>query len=167
MKSFIKKIFPAPIISCILILEWLIFNRSVSNGHLLLALLLGIGIPLFLAPLRPTPVKIRKPLVILKLVIRVFFDVIEANIFVAKSSLKLGKNKPTGDFVYVPLELKDPNGLATLALICTVIPATIWSELALDRSAVYLHVFGLQDPEEESRKFKTRYEKPLMEIYES
>ncbi|MGL4666510.1 MAG: Na+/H+ antiporter subunit E [Saezia sp.] len=167
MKKWVKKIFPAPIITCMLALGWLMLNRSLSHGHLLLALLLGIAIPVFLAPLRPTPVKIRKPLVIAKLFGRVFIDVIEANFFVAKGILQFGKNKPQGDFVYVPLELKDPNGLATLALICTVVPATIWSELALDRSAVYLHVFGLVDPEEESRKFKSRYEKPLMEIYES
>ena len=167
MKGFIKKIFPAPIISGILILGWLILNRSTSNAHLLLAVIFGIAIPIFLAPLRPTPVKVCKPLTIVKLIIRVFFDVIDANIFVAKNTLKCGKNTPIGDFIHVPLELKDPNGLATLALICTVIPATIWSELALDRSAVYLHVFGLEDPEEECRKFKSRYEKPLMEIYQS
>lgn len=167
MKSFLKRIFPAPIISCILVFGWLILNRSLNPGHLLLAIVLGMAIPVFLAPLRPTPVKVRKPIVIIKLIARVFIDVVEANIFVARSSLQFGVKTPTGDFVHVPLELKDPSGLATLALICTVVPATIWSELALDRSAVYLHVFGLEDPEEEIRKFKSRYEEPLMEIYES
>ena len=162
-----KKLFPAPLMSCILFFLWLIINRSLDAGQLLLAFIFAIGIPIFIAPLRPTPVKVRKPWVILKLIIRVFIDVLAANFFVLKGTFKFGAKSPTGGFVYVPLELKDPNGLATLALICTVVPATIWSELALDRTAVYLHVFGLEDPKEESNKFKSRYEKPLMEIYES
>lgn len=167
MSTFFKKLFPAPIISIILVACWLILNQSLSAGHIILALLLGLCIPIFVAPLRPTPVRVRKPVVIIKLIVRVIFDSILANFVVAKGSMRFGKHKPSGDFVYVPLELKDPNGLATLALICTVTPATIWSELALDRSAVYLHVFDLKDPDAEAQKFKSRYEKPLMEIYES
>lgn len=167
MSSIFKKVLPSPIISVILFFSWLILNQSISMGHIALALLFALLIPIFVAPLRPTPVSVKKPLVIIKLIIRVFFDVIEANLFVVKRLVLFGKKTPGGDFVYVPLELRDPNGLATLALICTVTPATIWSELALDRSAVYLHVFDLQDPEAEAKKFKERYEFPLMEIFES
>lgn len=166
MKKILNKIFPAPLITCILIFGWLILNKTLTNSHILLGVILGIIIPIFIAPLRPTSVRIRKPFVILKLIVCVFFDLVAANIYIAKASLNFGKNKPLGDFVEIPLDIKDPNGLATLALICTVIPATIWSELALDRSAVYLHVFGLKDAEEERQKFKNRYEKPLMEIFE-
>ena len=69
-------------------------------------------------------------------------------------------------FVVVPLDLRDANGLAALAMITTVVPGTVWSELALDRSALLLHVFDLDDEDAFIAHFKARYEQPLMEIFE-
>ncbi len=51
---------------------------------------------------------------------------------------------PSGTFVRVPLDLRDPHGLAALAAIMCVIPGTVWSELSLDRGALLLHVFDLE-----------------------
>jgi hypothetical protein len=41
--------------------------------------------------------------------------------------------------------MRDPHGLAVLAAITCVIPGTVWSELALDRSALLIHIFDLDD----------------------
>ncbi|MNJ75557.1 putative monovalent cation/H+ antiporter subunit E [compost metagenome] len=51
-------------------------------------------------------------------------------------------------------------------MITTVIPGTIWSELALDRSILLLHVFDLDDEAQFIEHFKQAYERPLMEIFE-
>ena len=40
-----KKILPAPLVSFGLFVVWLLLNRSLSPGHLLLALLLALGLP--------------------------------------------------------------------------------------------------------------------------
>ena len=69
-------------------------------------------------------------------------------------------------FVHIPLELRDANGLAALAIITTVVPGTVWSELAMDRSMLLLHLFDVEDEQEYVQYFKQRYEKPLMEIFE-
>ena len=66
----------------------------------------------------------------------------------------------------IPLELRDPSALAALATITTVVPGTVWSELAFDRSALLLHVWDLNDEAEFIAYFKARYERPLMEIFE-
>ena len=58
------------------------------------------------------------------------------------------------------------HGLAALSMITTVIPGTIWSELALDRSILLLHVFDLDDEARFIEHFKHTYERPLMEIFE-
>ena len=50
--------------------------------------------------------------------------------------------------------------------ICTVVPGTVWSELALDRSILLLHVFDLDDEARFIQHFKATYERPLMEIFE-
>ncbi|MCW5626362.1 MAG: Na+/H+ antiporter subunit E, partial [Burkholderiales bacterium] len=93
-------------------------------------------------------------------------DVLEWNWRVLRSSLARRENLPAGGFVIVPLDLRDPSGLAVLAAIMCVIPGTIWSELATDRSALLVHFFDLKDPQMEIEHIKARYERPLMEIFE-
>lgn len=166
MKKLLKTIFPSPLLSCLIIFFWLVLNATLHPAHLLLAAVLGFIIPLFTLPLRPTPVKIRRPKVIFKLFFDVVCDVVSSNIQVAMAAMRIGKNKPKGEFVKIPLDTKNPNTLTMLALICTIIPGTIWSELALDRSAVYIHFFDPKNTKEEAKRFKSRYEKPLMEIFE-
>ena len=48
----------------------------------------------------------------------------------------------------------------------TIVPGTVWSELARDRSMFLLHVFDLADADEFVTYFKRRYEQPLIEIFE-
>ena len=103
---------------------------------------------------------------ILKLFFLVGRDVVASNIAVAWGVLRAGKNPPRSRFIKIPLDLRDANGLAALSMITTVVPGTIWSELALDRSVLLLHVFDLDDEAAFIEHFKTAYERPLMEIFE-
>jgi len=63
--------------------------------------------------------------------------------------------------------MRDPSGLAVLAMIFCLTPGTAWAELSLDRSTLIIHVFDLQDDAAFIALIKTRYERPLMEIFES
>jgi len=47
-----------------------------------------------------------------------------------------------------------------------VIPGTVWSELAPDRSSLLVHVFDLDDEAAFIAHFKADYEHPLKEIFE-
>ena len=53
-----------------------------------------------------------------------------------------------------------------LALVTTIVPGTVWSELAADRSALLLHVWDVGDEGDFIRQFKARYEQPIREIVE-
>ena len=66
----------------------------------------------------------------------------------------------------IPLDLRDPLGLAILAMVTTVVPGTVWCELAPDRSALLLHVWDAPDQAAFVARFKRRYEQPLREIFE-
>ena len=66
----------------------------------------------------------------------------------------------------LPLELRDPHALAALAMITTVIPGTVWSELAPDNSALLLHVFDLDDEAAFIAHFTADYVHPLKEVFE-
>jgi multicomponent K+:H+ antiporter subunit E len=108
----------------------------------------------------------RSPGVAARLAARVAFDVVKSALDVAAGILRAGRRGPRGAFVVVPLDLHDTHGLAVLAVITAVIPGTVWSELAPDRGALLLHVFDLDDEAVFVHRFKTQYEKPLMEIFQ-
>lgn len=162
-----RRLFPAPLLSLALLALWLLLNNaSLGLGQVLLGAILGVLVPLLTQSLRPTPVRFRRPWVALRLFMQVGYDVIVWNWRVLRGTLATGKRMPRGGFVVVPLDMRDPNGLAVLAAIMCVIPGTIWSELALDRSALLVHMFDLDDAAAEIELIKRRYERPLMEIFE-
>ena len=161
-----KRLFPAPWLSLALWMLWLVLNLSVSAGHVLLGAALGFLAPLLMRPLRPRPIRIRRPWTVLRLFLRVGFDVLASNLAVAWGVANAGRRPPRSRFVKVPLELHDANGLAALSMITTVIPGTVWSELALDRSILLMHVFDLDDEASFIAHFKATYERPLMEIFQ-
>jgi multicomponent K+:H+ antiporter subunit E len=119
-----------------------------------------------MAPLRPSHPHIRRPLTVLRLLGRVGIDLVTSNLQVGWQVWNLDQRAPRSAFVKVPLDLRDPAGLATLSIVCTVIPGTVWSELALDRSLLLIHVFDLDDEARFIAHFKATYERPLMEIFQ-
>ncbi len=162
----IRRIFPSPILSLALVALWLLLNSSFGPGQWLMGLLLAWLVPYLTHSLRPTPVRFSHPLTALRLLMHVGADVIKSNLRVLRGTIAPTHRVPEGGFIVVPLDMRDPNGLAVLAAIMCVIPGTIWSELALDRSALMVHVFDKQDGEAEIQWIKSRYERPLMEIFE-
>lgn len=157
---------PSPLLSMGLFALWLMLNRSVGPGHVLLGLTLAVVVPLLIRPLRVPAGPIRRPLVLAALVLRVGGDVLRSGLDVALGVMRMRRRPPGGRFVTVPLEIRDAHALAALAVITTVVPGTVWSELAPDRSALLLHVFDLDDEAAFIDHFKRRYEAPLKEIFE-
>jgi multicomponent K+:H+ antiporter subunit E len=145
---------------------WLVLHDSLAPADLLIAALIAILVPRMAAPLRPAPPGVRRPLLLARLVLRVGGDVILSALQVARGSLQPASRPARGTFIVVPLELRDAHALAALAVITTVVPGSLWSELAPDRSSVLLHVFGAGDEAAYIRQFKARYERPLQEIFE-
>lgn len=161
-----KRLLPAPLLSLALFALWLLLNQSVEAAHLLLGLVLALVIPLLTASLRPLPVRIRRPSVVLRLLVTVIFDSLKSNLAVARMLLKRGPRRYPSAFVPVQLELRDPNALAVLAMIVCITPGTSWAELSLDRGTLLLHVLEADDAAFIAAHVKACYERPLMEIFE-
>jgi multicomponent K+:H+ antiporter subunit E len=166
MKAALRRLLPAPLLTVALALLWLVLEPSFTGANVALAVLLAIVVPIVVAPLRPTPVRIRRPWTIARLVLAVGHDVVMSNIGVAVAIMRTGGRPLRPAFVSIPLAIRDPNALAALAMITTVVPGTVWCELARDASAVRLHVFDLDDEAAFIADYKSRYEQPLAAIFE-
>lgn len=159
------RLFPYPIASVILLGFWLLLNQSLSIGQLLL----GTGVALIggwsLAALEQPKARPRRPLTILRLALVVFVDIVKSNIAVARIIVGFGRKGRRPGFVDIPLELRDPYGLALLACIITSTPGTLWVKFEEPAGMLTIHVLDLVDRAEWISTIKNRYERPLLEIF--
>ncbi|ABM59613.1 Na+/H+ antiporter subunit E [Verminephrobacter eiseniae] len=164
-RQALQRLVPAPVLSVALLGLWLLLNRSLSLGHCLLGSVLALAIPVLTAGLRPLPVRIRRPALVLRLALTVAVDAVQSNLAVVRLLLTPGRRRHPAGFVRIRLALRDPNALAVLAVIACITPGTAWAELAPDRSLL-LHVLELDDAGAIAAHIQQRYERPLMEIFE-
>lgn len=160
----LHKIVPAPLLSAALFALWLLLARSTSAGTLALALAFAIVVPIVTSRLRPRS-RVRRPWVVVRFIVMVGYDVIASSLEVAWGVLRWWRT-PNSRFVVIPLELRDPVALTALSMVTTVVPGTVWSELAVDRSSLLLHVWDVTEEQAFVARYKRRYEKPLQEIFE-
>jgi multicomponent K+:H+ antiporter subunit E len=92
-------------------------------------------------------------------------DIVRSNVAVARIILGLERRRRTSGFVEIPLELRDPYGLATLACIITSTPGTLWVDFNEASGTLTIHVLDLVDKTEWIGTIKGRYERLLLEIF--
>ncbi|MBT2323418.1 Na+/H+ antiporter subunit E [Variovorax paradoxus] len=162
-----KRWLPSPPLSLALFAVWLLLNQSFDATTLLLAALLAIAVPILTQSLRPARVRMRRPRLVLRLGALVAYDLVRSALTVARLLLTRRSRDMAAHFIRVPLAMRDPNALATLAMILCLTPGTAWGEISLDRSTLLIHVFHEEDEAAFIAMIKTRYEPLLMEIFES
>ena len=144
---------------------WLLLNNSASAGQLLVGGILAFSIPAATSVMRPLKAKPRRAIAALGLLAHVAVDVIRSNIAVARIALGFAGHEVVAGFIRVPLDMRDPHGLAMLSCILTATPGSVWTDLSEDNTLT-LHVLDVQDEETWVRLIKDRYERPMMEIFE-
>jgi len=177
MRSQAKyKWLPTPYRSLLLFIVWLLLNNSVSMGHIVLATILAIIIPIATSPFRTEQPLILKPGIAFRHFLLVLYDIITANMQVA--ILILGPNKKLSPgFVKVPLDLTQTLPITILASTVSLTPGTVsaevypWVEsLSKDEEPqerfLLIHVLNLEDEEALIKTIKDRYEAPLKEIFQ-
>lgn len=157
---------PAPRLSAVLLLIWLLVNQSLSPGNLLLGAILAIVIPNWFRAILPVDVYIRKPLVVVRLITGSLIEIVRSCFNVSLLILFKRRDRLNSQFITIPLDLRSPAGLAVLSGIINTTPGTVWVELLPDTYDLALHVFDLHDEQWWIDTIKTRYEQPLIEIFE-
>ncbi|HVG56935.1 MAG TPA: Na+/H+ antiporter subunit E [Hyalangium sp.] len=161
-----RRLIPSPALSVALLLLWILLMQSLSAGTLVLGAALALFWPAVTVRLMPAPVRLRRPLRMARLFCRVVLEMLRSNVEVAWAILTRRSSGIRSGFVLVPLELRDPNGLAVLAMIVTFTPGTAWAQLSADNRVLLLHVLAIQSEEDLVAFIKHRYERALKEIFE-
>lgn len=157
---------PHPLLTLLLVLLWLVLT-SFSLGQLVLGTLVGLVAGRAFAALTPDRIRLRRPDLILRLMLIVTVDIARSNIAVARLILSGGRHgRRHSGFVRIPLALREANALATLAIILTATPGTAWCDHDPDSGELLLHVFDLVDEAAWIDLVKNRYEAMLLEIFE-
>lgn len=160
-----RRILPSPVLSALLFVLWPLLNQSWSPGQLVLGAALALGIPWFSERLRPGKPALRAPWVIVRLGFVVLWDIVIANVEVARRILgRESAIRPR--FVWLPLTITDPHAIVALAGIVTMTPGTLSSELTPDRRHLLIHVLNVDDEAALVAGIKARYEAPLLAIFE-
>jgi multicomponent K+:H+ antiporter subunit E len=159
------RLVPFPIVSAGLLVFWLTLNQTLSLGQILLGGAVALIGGWALATLQPPKARPRRLLTIFRLAALVIADIVRSNIAVARIILGRGRKRRNSGFVEIPLELRDPHGLATLACIITSTPGTLWVDFNQTNGKLTIHVLDLVDKAEWVRIIKGRYERLLLEIF--
>lgn len=160
----LKSVFPHPMLSVALWLIWLLLNNTLALGHVVLGGLLAVFIPWFSAGFWQEEVKIRRPWLLVKYVFVVIYQILIANIMVARLILT-NQSKLHPGFLYVPLELTSPLAISLLANTISLTPGTVSCDLSDDQQSLLIHALHIEDAEATVAEIKLMFEKPLKEIF--
>jgi multicomponent K+:H+ antiporter subunit E len=160
-----KRWLPFPLLWALLLAMWLTWNETIAAGHVILGAAIALAAVLGLAALQEPQTRLRRPRVIAELVWLVFIDIVRSNVAVARIVMHRGTRGQTAGFLDIPLELRNPVGLAALACIITSTPGTAWAGYDPSSGVLTMHILDLVDEEGWVRTIKGRYERRLMEIF--
>ena len=155
---------PHPLLSLTLTGVWLLLANSLSMGHVLLGMFLGILIPLLTREFWPGAARVHRPLHLIGFMLMVLWDILVANLQVAR--LILGppaKLRPA--FIHLPLDLDDDFAITLLASTISLTPGTVSADVSADRRTLLIHTLDVDDPDTLVAQLKQRYEAPLKEIF--
>lgn len=158
------RIFPYPILSLVLAISWMLLITEFSLAHALLALFLAWAIPKLCAPFVDHLPKIQSYAAALRLMFVVTWDIVVANVAVAR--LVLGSpSKLRPAFLEVPLDTQNPQAQVLFASIITMTPGTVSADFSDDHKTLYVHALDCEDAQAMIDDMKSRYERPLKEIF--
>lgn len=158
---------PHPLMFATLLALWLLLNQSLSAGQIVLGCVLAVFGSWALTWVEPPATRLRRPQAMARLALRVLVDIARSNLAVARIILSpLPRPRVSSRFVRVPLDLRHPYGLATLACIITATPGTVWADFDSAKGILLIHVLDLTDESDWISTIKRRYESLLLEIFE-
>jgi multicomponent K+:H+ antiporter subunit E len=162
----IRALFPHPLLSLTLLATWVLLVNNVEPGNLVLGAVLATLIPLATAAYWPNSPQIRRPVALIGYIGLVLWDIVLANIAVARIVLFMPNRKIQSAWIAVPLDLRTPEAISMLAGTITLTPGTVTADMSACGRALLIHSLHAPDPDAVRDEIKTRYESRLKRIFE-
>lgn len=162
----LRRLYPHPYLSLFLVVTWFLLVNQWKIGSLVMAVILATIIPLITGPYWPHRPKLNSLPALLAYVVLVVWDVILANIQVAKIILFMPRDRIQSAWVRVPIELKSPEAIALLAGTITMTPGTVSADMSACGRVLLIHSLHAPDPDAIRDEIKSRYETRLKRIFE-
>lgn len=159
-----KRLIPYPLLASALFVLWILLT-GFSVGHILLGGVIAIVVSRTMLSLRPEQPNIKLTRAIPKLFWLVMVDIVRSNITTARIIL-FGKANREAGFLELPIRIRSPYALATLSIMCTATPGTLWVQHDPSRRIILIHFLDMAGADTWVKEFNEVYEPLLMEIYE-
>ena len=161
----IRRLYPHPWLSVLLFLTWFGLVHQLKVGSAVMALILATAIPLLTAPWWPNRPRIRAPLALARYVLLVLWDILVANVQVARIILFMPNDRIQSRWIAIPIDLTSPEAITLLAGTITMTPGTVTADLSADGRVLLIHSLHAPDPDAIRDEIKTRYEARLKRIF--
>lgn len=162
--TLLRRLFPSLPLSVTVLAFWLMMTDSFNAGQFVLGAVLGLVIPLFAARIDREFARIGSLRVLPKLILVTLWDILMSNLRVAGQVLG-DEGRLNSGFIWLPLDIGNIHGIAALTSMITLTPGTVSVALSDDRRHLLIHVLHIEDEAGLIQEIKTRYEKPLMELF--
>jgi multicomponent K+:H+ antiporter subunit E len=161
----LRRLVPHPYLSITLAVVWMLLVNRLAVGSLVMAVILGIAIPLATSVWWPDRPRIRRPFGLLAYCLLVLWDVIIANFQVARIILFMPADRIQSRWITVPITLRQPEAITLLAGTITMTPGTLTADMSACGRALLIHSLHAPDPDAVRDEIKTRYEARLERIF--
>lgn len=160
-----RKLFPHPGLTALLVIIWMLALNAFSVGGFVVALVLGIAVPLFTAPFWPDRPQVRFGLPLVRYILLVMWDIVIANFQIAWIILFRRSRDLRPAWLIIPLDVSSTEAITMLAGTISLTPGTVSSDISTDGQHLLVHALDTADPQGDIDRIKTRYERRLMEIF--
>ena len=161
----LRRLYPHPLLTLLLFVTWMLLVNQFKIGSLVMALILATAIPLLTAPYWPNRPKLRNLPAFAAYLLLVMWDVVIANISVARIILFMRGDQIRSAWIAVPIDLKSPEAITILAGTITMTPGTVTADMSACGRVLLIHSLHAPDPEAIVQDIKTRYEARLKRIF--
>ena len=159
-----KKLLPRPGFSLVLLITWILAHQSLEPKTLLIGASAAVVLPALTNHFWPEVLRVRRWGLLLKFLGIFCYDIIVANLQVARLVLGPGdKLRPA--FLEVPIELDNPLAITILSAVISLAPGTVAANLSGDKKTLLVHILHTEDTQGAIDRIKERYEAALKEIF--
>ncbi|HSG55346.1 MAG TPA: Na+/H+ antiporter subunit E [Paracoccaceae bacterium] len=162
----LNRIFPHPYLTLLLVVVWQMLVNSIGLGSLAFGLILGLIVPLVTSAYWPDRPRLKNLPMIVEYILVVLWDIVIANVVVARTIVFKRNQDMRPAWVAIPLELRTPEAITVLAGTITMTPGTLSAEVSACGRSLLVHCLDAPDPAAVRDEIKDRYERRLKEIFE-